>query len=413
MALLTNYDGSLLESGWPSNVMTATGTNSKLAPFADDFSFESVAHVSDASGQGYYSNYMDSPTLPPAQVFDTGLPTHSHHSSGAGVTVAPMPVPPAPINGNTLSANLQRVVDANANANAGANALQLDTATLTPSGSPRTNGYPSPSFEFSPTPGLTHQTVRTPGPRSHSRCSSRSSDGLASGLTSVVVTPGGGSPILPIRTALGGGGRKNSAVANGTFIPKKTHMCPYEACERHTRTFRSNADLQRHIRSHKGEKPHKCPSHDCQKAYGQQNKMVKHVESQHPHLLPMVELGRTRTRRTALPRTVNVRHVGVASPFAKPSALAYSYPSTPVQSPPLTTAPPSAGSLYNSPLNFAHSRAAPYPPRSGHQLHQMARTHSTGSTGSASGLGAGFQLPPSFGSQYCASGSMTWWNPTS
>jgi uncharacterized C2H2 Zn-finger protein len=337
--------------------------------------------------------------------------------------MAPMPAAPA-LNGNALAANLQRVADnANAHGNANANALQLDTTSLTPSGSPRTGGYPSPSFELSPTPGLTHPTASTPGPRSHTRCSSRSSDGLASGLTSVVVTPGGGSPIIPIRASLGGGGRKNSAVANGTFIPKKSHLCPFESCERHTRTFRSNADLQRHIRSHKGEKPHKCPSHDCQKAYGQQNKMVKHVESQHPHLLAMVEVGRTRTRRAPITqRSMNIRRIGVTSPYAKPvSALGYatSYPTTPVQSPPMSSAPASASSMYHSPLGaFSHNtRPAPYPPRSGGPLHQMARTNSTGSTGSAGGLGASF-LPPAFHSQYAQAGQYTsaspqWWNPSS
>ncbi|BEJ16077.1 hypothetical protein CspHIS471_0506820 [Cutaneotrichosporon sp. HIS471] len=369
-------------------------------PYVDDFSFD---HGASAAGQGYYpSNFMESPTLPPPTVFDTGLPNHYSGPSASTITMAPMPTIPAPINSSALAANLQRVVDANANA------LQLDTTSLTPSGSPRTGGYPSPSFQLSPTPGLTNPTT-TPGPRSHSRCSSHSSsDGLASGFTSVVVTPGGGSPVLPIRTSLGGGGRKNSAVANGTFIPKKSHLCPYPACERHTRTFRSNADLQRHIRSHKGEKPHKCPSTDCQKAYGQQNKMVKHVESQHPHLLSMVELGRTRTRRAPVTqRNMNVRRVSGNSPYAKPSALAYtSYPSTPVQSPPLMTVPASAGSLYHSPIGFhhAHARPAPYMPRSGATLHQMARTTSTGSTGSVGGsLGTGFPMLPSFNN---------WWAPS-
>ncbi|GMK55408.1 hypothetical protein CspeluHIS016_0204640 [Cutaneotrichosporon spelunceum] len=372
-------------------------------PYVDVFSFDQGASV---SGQGaYYSNnFMESPTLPPPTVFDTGLPTHYAGAAASAITMAPMPTIQAPVNSTALAANLQRVVDANANA------LQLDTTSLTPSGSPRTGGYPSPSFELSPTPGLTNPTEGTPGPRSHSRCSSHSSsDGLASGFTSVVVTPGGGSPVLPIRTSLGGGGRKNSAVANGTFIPKKDHLCPYQACERHTRTFRSNADLQRHIRSHKGEKPHKCPSTDCQKAYGQQNKMVKHVESQHPHLLSMVELGRTRTRRTAVAqaqRNLNVRRVGGTSPYAKASALAYpSYPSTPVQSPPLMTAPTSTGGLYHSPIGF-HHRPAPYMPRSGAPLHQMARTASSGSSGSANGLAAGFQLPvTSFGQWWAQSQS--------
>lgn len=449
MALLPPYgDSGLLDpsTSW-SNNLAAQGANAKFG-FNDDFAaaFGTVAHATNTNSYQY--NYLESPTLPPAQVFDTGLP-HNGQPTNNGVTVAPMPVAHgAAMSSTHLASNLQRIADS---ANDDGNALQLDTASLaTPTGSPRTNpsSYPSPSFQLSPTPGLTLcPTVdSTPGPRSHSRCSSHSSfsamSGVASGFNSVIQTPATSSttsPIMPLRTSLGGGGRKNSAVANGTFKPKKDHLCPYEICERHTLTFRSNADLQRHVRSHRGLRPHVCPAKDCPKAYGQQNKLVKHVESIHPHLLPLVEMGRTRTRRkaavaaTATATQRNVRRVATAvntgatalmGNKAMGSSLAYhSYPSTPTMSPQVQhSAPTSAGSLggyhHASPLGSMHThshtlanaynRPQSYPTRSGPTLHhQLTRTPSNGSgslTANPSLSVGGLAFPPNFSAQFGSGG---------
>lgn len=498
MVLLPPYgDSSLLDdptTSWANNGMAnAPGPSSKFGFSNDDFAatFDSNGQVSAPSGANNYQfGYFDSPTLPPAQVFDTGLPNNGSAPNNAnGVTMAPMPSANSaahanPVSSANLAANLQRVAESNSAAsganNSKANALQLDTSSLnTPAGSPGTSSYPSPAFQLSPTPGLTLcPTVdSTPGPRSHSRCSSRSSlsvkadnDGVASALSSVVTTPattGVTSPLVPLRSNLGGGGRKNSAVANGTFVPKVPHLCPFESCERHTRTFRSNADLQRHVRSHNGERPHVCSAPGCKKDYGQHNKLVRHIESNHPELLHTIEIRRGRRRTAgaaaATANSRNVRRVGGNAKTTANSAAAqqanaamgayvnyatnkavsslayHSYPSTPVQQAAAQSAPNSAGTLsyQTSPLGLhshahAHanvhvhtnSRPAPYPPRSSIALGQMQRSNSGNGNGNgmassaangnsaAAALGMnGLSLPSAFlnMSQYNTSTSPTWW----
>lgn len=187
------------------------------------------------------------------------------------------------------------------------------------------SGYNSPAFQMSPTPGLTASgcvTVNsTPAPRTISRCSTRSTN-----------TNGDkdGEPKEEPKQLL-------KQTASG-FKPKKPHLCPYPNCERNTRTFRSNADLERHIRSHRGERPHKCPAIGCGKAYGQRNKMANHVKQQHPPLFPMVDTGRTRG-----PRRVLAEAAANGAASRTPSAAS------------------SAASTPNSSVLHTPTRPAPYP----------------------------------------------------
>jgi hypothetical protein len=194
----------------------------------------------------------------------------------------------------------------------GANALQLDIADLmTPVGSPSANGFNTP-FTYSPTPALSMgpTVASTPAatPRAASRCSSRSSFSATNTTNSEANTPA--SEGVPATPAVDANGR-----------PRKEHLCPYTDCPRNIRTFRSNADLQRHIRSHRGERPYSCPSPDCNKAYGQQNKMVNHVRQQHPHLLHVVETGRRR-RRDPAASTCKAAHPTTPTSTSTPSRVA-------------------------------------------------------------------------------------------
>lgn len=240
----------------------------------------------------------------------------AHVANGAAVSASASTAPNSTAPSPSLLPNC---------ANGGPNTFNLDDIT-TPYGSPRmSSGYNSPAFQMSPTPGLTTSgcvTVNsTPAPRTISRCSTRSTN-----------TNGDkdGEPKEEPKQLL-------KQTASG-FKPKKPHLCPYPNCERNTRTFRSNADLERHIRSHRGERPHKCPAIGCGKAYGQRNKMANHVKQQHPPLFPMVDTGRTRG-----PRRVLAEAAANGAASRTPSAAS------------------SAASTPNSSVLHTPTRPAPYP----------------------------------------------------
>lgn len=73
----------------------------------------------------------------------------------------------------------------------------------------------------------------------------------------------------------------SSGSGSGSGSKDKKHFCPEIDCPRNTRSFGSNADLQRHINMHKGYKPFPCEYPGCGKAYGQRNKLVKHGMREH------------------------------------------------------------------------------------------------------------------------------------
>ncbi|KAL1411262.1 hypothetical protein Q8F55_002213 [Vanrija albida] len=271
-------------ASWVSSTSAKPSTNAKFTPEDFNFDFATFAGAASAADQHHYTGdssldalFTDfkfpSPSLPAPVVFDTGMPLAA-----------------------VAAVDQQSSAQVMAAASADANALQLQVtpeSAFTPTGSPHTTsaGYASPStFQYSPTPGLTMcpTVTSTPAPRSNSRCSSRSSFSH------------------PADVAAAERARLASTVVNGHAhlnhngpVPKlkKLHLCPFDGCARATRTFRSNADLQRHIRSHRGERPYGCPAPNCGKAYGQQNKMVNHVRQQHPALLSCIEVGRSRSAR--------------------------------------------------------------------------------------------------------------------
>lgn len=370
------FDNSLLTASWVNSAMAASAQNTKN-PSDDMYGFMPQQQQGTASldfvsmlGGGYAQPAFSSP-LHAASNFDTeSLGVGAGAGVSAGVSAGAGLLPPKLI----LEPKVDAVED---------NALQLevvDPANLSPTTTEFDNagtqsGYPSPALQLSPsTPGLTMcSTVdSTPAPRTHSRCSSRSSfsfhesDGTRSGLTSAVGTPA--STPGSIRKVIGGHhGRKNSAVANGTFTPKRPHLCTYADCERSTRTFRSNADLQRHLRSHMGERPYACPAQNCGKAYGQQNKMVKHVEQQHPMLLPRVEMNRTRTRRAAAvavdaaSRTQQRASASLRGPAMQVGASAYMayarQDGSQSEVRPFHTSPLAPGPQYTRPAPYPHPAA--------------------------------------------------------
>lgn len=104
----------------------------------------------------------------------------------------------------------------------------------------------------------------------------------------------------------------------------KSHFCPETGCTRNTRSFGSNADLQRHINMHKGVKPFTCDFKDCSKAYGQKNKLVKHQEREHSIFVGVARVsrvergglesmgsqGRLKRSRTSLSRVAVLRSSG-------------------------------------------------------------------------------------------------------
>lgn len=409
------FDTSLLTASWVTSAMAASAPSSKNNNSTNDdlYSFLPQQQTTGSTldfvsmlGGGFAQPTFSSPD--PSGHFDT-----SDKISTA-------------LSGSTLQTEtVQTKTDPSDNA------LQLnvvDPLQLSPTsgtldfdanncGSGTQSGYGTPAFQLSPTPGLTMcPTVdSTPGPRTTSRCSSRSSfsfpetDGTHSAMTSASCTPA--STPGSIRKVIGGHhGRKNSAVANGTFTPKRPHLCTYPDCERSTRTFRSNADLQRHLRSHKGERPYACPAQDCGKAYGQQNKMVKHVEQQHPMLLPRVEMNRTRTRRAAAVVEANNRNRRTSTSSQGSSIAASAYPLAYAQHMAKQISDDGQGrtrSLHASPLGAStqYNRPTPYPhpaalalaqqqllqrqqsQQQQQQLHNQARFNAS--------LGQEFQLPPS------------------
>lgn len=285
-------------ASWVSSNTAKPSANPKFV--AEDFNFDFATFAGapssntqhhftgDDSIEALFDFKFPSPSLPAPVAFDTGL-----------ATLAPVPTAqhqpqPQPQPQPSSSAQLMTA------ASADANALQLQVTpeqTFTPTGSPHTTsaGYASPSaFQYSPTPGLTMcpTVTSTPAPRSTSRCSSRSpfshsADGSAAEHAARL-------PSSAVTVAAA-----HNHYNNNSPLPKvkKVHLCPFEGCARATRTFRSNADLQRHIRSHRGERPYACPAPNCGKAYGQQNKMVNHVRQQHPALLSVIEVGRSRSAR--------------------------------------------------------------------------------------------------------------------
>lgn len=275
-SLLPAFDDLDATATWVSS--TASQHPKPVFDMADFSAFNvdsAFPSVGDSDLEKLFDFKFPSPVLAETQGLDTGL--------GSFTAVPPsstLPSGPAFIPSNLPAAD-----------NMTFNALQLDMFdSFTPSGSPlaASSGYTSPAFEFSPTPALTMcPTVdSTPGARSNSRSSSRSSFSAQT------------EDVKPVLSRVPSTASTASSIIGPDGKPKKQHLCPYVDCARHHRTFRSNADLQRHIRSHRGERPHACPSPGCGKAYGQHNKMVNHVKQQHPALLPYVEVGRSRRRTT-------------------------------------------------------------------------------------------------------------------
>ncbi|RSH77893.1 uncharacterized protein EHS24_002964 [Apiotrichum porosum] len=332
MSLLPAFDESVHSS-------TATWVTSTVPKFiADDFAPYDFPNTTgnqpmDNDFEALFNIKFPSPILPETAIFDSGIP---------GISSAPQAALESALAAATGASTMACAPALTDKAN---NALQLDMFDITPAHSPLagSSSYASPAFQFSPTPGLTAcPTVdSTPAPRSNSRCSSRSSFSLQNDTDKPVAD-----------TIIGPDGKV-----------KKLHLCPYEECARHTRTFRSNADLQRHIRSHRGERPYACPAPGCDKAYGQQNKMVNHVKQQHPALTSLVEIGRSRRRAPAA--------AAAAATAAAVASGASSTASTPSSSAASTPARAAAVRTVSSPatarsVSASSSRAAPYAVPSSH-----------------------------------------------
>lgn len=60
----------------------------------------------------------------------------------------------------------------------------------------------------------------------------------------------------------------------------KTIKCTYPNCPK---TFNRPARLAAHLRSHTGDRPHKCPYEGCGKAYLEEKHLAQHVKGSHTH----------------------------------------------------------------------------------------------------------------------------------
>jgi len=378
MSLLPAFDDFDATASWVTS--TAGRAQPKFALSDNEFHHFDIANaapsghtIGDNDLEALFGIKFPSPQRPDPPVFDTGLPTSLLAPPSSALQSALASV----IGGDASSSSAHAAASTLPTTTAtgsdkGPNALQLDMLdTITPAHSPLavSSGYTSPSFQFSPTPGLTMCPTTadsTPAPRSNSRCSSRSSFSLQTeDVKPCISTVSSEAKPVVADVVIGADGK-----------PKKQHLCPYEDCPRHIRTFRSNADLQRHIRSHRGERPYACPAPGCGKAYGQQNKMVNHVKQQHPALLSVVEVGRSRRRA---PASAPASAANSRAPSMSRAPSAASTPgATPVRVPirPPISAPASVGPSRPSAVPTG-ARPAPYnlptSMSSSHLLAQSAR----------------------------------------
>ncbi|KAL7422201.1 hypothetical protein Q5752_002847 [Cryptotrichosporon argae] len=197
-------------------------------------------------------------------------------------------------------------------------------AVSAPSGPVATyGGSPSSTMSqmgaMSPTPALTHcSTVQstphqlTPHHRSLSSCSTFSSLSLPPAQHSL--------GLHPLTRAAGSSTAANSGA---TDKPNRAFFCTADpACPRATRSFLSNADLKRHLNSHEGKKPYTCDVPGCGRRYGQNYRLITHMQKHHPEI--NVDERRSRassTRAQVLARRKAIEASGIAGNAAARQGL--------------------------------------------------------------------------------------------